>query len=158
MSEHEGCADGLTEQDEVAIRGLYERMLGGWNARDGDAFAAPFVEDGAVIGFDGSEVAGRAEIGAAQARIFADHPTARYVWKVRSVRQLASGAALLRGIAGMVRPGQTDIEPSVNALHTMVAVQRDGQWGIAHFQNTPAQYHGRPEMVAQMTEELRALL
>src|SRR5215472_4753809 len=141
MSEHDSGAKGLTEQDEAAVRGLYERMLGGWNARDGEAMAAPFVEDGTVIGFDGSEMAGRAEIAAVQARIFADHPTARYVWKVRSVRQLAPGAALLRAIAGMVRPGQTDIEPSVNALHTLVAVQRDGQWGIAHFQNTPAQYH-----------------
>jgi uncharacterized protein (TIGR02246 family) len=133
-------------------------MLSGWNARDGEAFAAPFVEDGEVIGFDGSEVAGRVEIAAAQARIFADHPTARYVWKVRSVRGLAPGAALLRAIAGMVRPGQTDIEPSVNALHTVVTVWQGGEWGIAHFQNTPAQYHGRPGMVAQMTEELRALL
>jgi len=40
----------------------------------------------------------------------------------------------------------------------MVVVKSDGQWRIAVFQNTPAQFHGRPELVKKMTDELRQLL
>jgi hypothetical protein len=58
----------------------------------------------------------------------------------------------------MVPPGQTDINPAVNTIQTLVAVKRDGTWRIALFQNTPAQFHGRPELVQQLTEELRQLL
>ena len=32
--------------DETAILRLYQQMMDGWNAASGDAFAAPFEEDG----------------------------------------------------------------------------------------------------------------
>lgn len=148
----------LQSTDEKEIRALYEGMLTAWNNRDGDAYAAGFAEDGAAIGFDGSEHAGRASIAADMKRIFADHPTGRYVWKVRSVRLLGSDAGLLRAISGIVPAGQSDLNPQVNALQTLVAARLDGQWRTILFQNTPAQYHGRPELLEQMTQELRALL
>jgi uncharacterized protein (TIGR02246 family) len=33
----------------------------------------------------------------------------------------------------------------------------DGHWQIFQFQNTPAQFHGRPEMAEALTDELRLL-
>jgi uncharacterized protein (TIGR02246 family) len=144
--------------DEGVIHALYRRLLDGWNGRDADAYAATFAEDGEAIGFDGSQMSGQAEIATTLRSIFADHPTAAYVAKVRGVRFLAPEAAILRAAAGMVPPGGADLNPQVNALHTLVATRRDGEWRIALFQNTPAQFHGRPEMVQQMTEELRELL
>lgn len=57
-----------------------------------------------------------------------------------------------------MRVGGTEINPDVNAHQTLVAVQKDGKWQIQLFQNTPAQFHGRPELVEQMTEELRQVL
>jgi uncharacterized protein (TIGR02246 family) len=39
--------------DEAAMSALYEELIAGWNGHDGEAFAAPFAPDGAVIGFDG---------------------------------------------------------------------------------------------------------
>lgn len=81
-----------------------------------------------------------------------------YVAKIKSVRFLAPDVAILRAIVGMVPPGQSDLNPAVNAFQTLVATRHDGQWLIALFQNTPAQFHGRPELVQQMTEELRQLL
>ena len=78
--------------------------------------------------------------------------------KVKSVRLLSPEVAILRAIVGMVPPGQSDLNPAVNAHQTLVAAKRDGTWRIAFFQNTPAQFHGRPELVQQMTEELRQLL
>jgi uncharacterized protein (TIGR02246 family) len=144
--------------DEAEVHALYRAILDGWNARSGDAFAAPFAEDGEVIGFDGSEHSGRAEIAAAMRQIFADHATARYVGKIKSVRLLESDAAVLRAVSGRVPPGQSDINPAVNTIQTLVAARRGGRWHIVLYQNTPAQYHGRPDLAAQLTEELRQLL
>ena len=154
-SSHSGRPHDASSSDEIAVRALYRQMLDGWNQHSADAFAAPFAEDGEVIGFDGSEMIGRAEIAATLGQIFADHVTAPYVSKVKSVRLLSPEVAILRAIVGMVPPGQTDLNPAVNAHQTLVAAKRDGAWHIALFQNTPAQLHGRGELVQQMTEELR---
>jgi uncharacterized protein (TIGR02246 family) len=141
--------------DELAVRALYRRLLDGWNERSAAAFAAPFAEDGEAIGFDGSQHTGRAGIAADMRRILADHPTAAYVAKVRGVYPLAPAAAILRAVAGLVPPGQADLNPATNALQTLVAARRDGRWQIVLFQNTPAQFHGRPELARALTEELR---
>jgi hypothetical protein len=58
----------------------------------------------------------------------------------------------------MVPPQQSDLNPNVNTHHTLVVVKGEGEWRIQLFQNTPAQFHGRTELVEQMTAELRALL
>jgi uncharacterized protein (TIGR02246 family) len=71
---------------------------------------------------------------------------------------LTPEVAILRAVAGMVPPGQSDLNPAVNAVQTLVAAKHDGRWRIALFQNTPAQFHGRPELAQQLTEELRQLL
>jgi uncharacterized protein (TIGR02246 family) len=145
-------------EDERAVRGLYKQLHDAWNRRSADSFAAQFTEDGEVIGYDGSEMLGSAEIAATLGQIFGHHETAKYVAKVRSVRFLAPDVAHLRAVAGLVPPGQSDIAAQLNAIQTLVAVKRDGPWRIAFFQNTPAQYHGRPELAEQLTEELRAVL
>lgn len=144
--------------DEIAVRELYRQMLDGWNKRNAESFAVPFDEDGESIGFDGSQLVGRTEIVSTLRQIFADHPTAPYVSKVKSIKLLGSEVAILRAIAGMVPLGQSELNPSVNTLQTLIAVKRDGQWRIVLFQNTPAQFHGRPDLVQQMTGELRQLL
>ncbi len=61
----------------------------------------------------------------------------------------------MRAIVGMVPPGKEDLEPALNAVQTLVAARNEGTWQIALFQNTPAQLHGRPELVKRMTKELR---
>ena len=151
-------SDDTWTADEAALCALYQQILDGWNARDADAFAAPFAEDCVVIGFDGSQQTGRAEIAETTRRIFADHLTATYVSKVREIQALAPGAALLHAVVGMVPRGQSDLNPAVNAHQTIVAAQRDGRWHVILFQNTPAQFHGRPDLAEQLTAELRQLL
>jgi uncharacterized protein (TIGR02246 family) len=81
-----------------------------------------------------------------------------YLSKVRSVRLLSPEVAILRAVAGMVPPAQSDLDPKLNAIQTLIAAKHDGQWCIVLFQNTPAQFHGRPDLVQQMTEELRQML
>ena len=144
--------------DEAAVRELYRHFIDGWNARDAAALAEPFAEDGEVIGFDGSQVAGQFAILANMVGLFADHLTPPYLTIVRGVRFLGPDAAMLRAVAGMVPPGATDIEPRLNAIQTLVAARRNGTWRIALVQTTPAQYHGHPELVESLTAELRALL
>src|SRR5262249_37129029 len=141
--------------DEHAARALYAALLDAWNRRSAGDFAALFEAEGNTVGFDGSVYNGPSEIEASLAQIFAHHPTASYVGKVRSVRFPTGGVARLRAVAGMVPPGQADINPAVNAVQTLVACRRDDRWRITLFQNTPAAYHGRPEVAAQLTVELR---
>ena len=137
------------------VRALYRQLLDAWNSADGDAFGALFSDQGEVIGFDGSDNKGRDAITAEMSRIFADHETGRYVGKVRGVRFLRSDVAVLRSVAGLVPAGQSDIEPKLNAQQTLVAQEIEGTWRVLLYQNTPAQFHGRPEAVETLTNELR---
>jgi uncharacterized protein (TIGR02246 family) len=135
---------------------LYHELLAAWNARDAEAFAALFARDGSVVGFDGSQVDGAAHIASHLSGIFADHATASYVGIVREVRPLADDVVLLRAVVGMVPPGGTDINPAMNAVQSVVAVGTADDQHIALFQNTPAAWHGRPEAVQALADELRA--
>ena len=142
--------------DEEQVRRLYAELIEGWNARDASRMALLFADDGNVIGFDGSQMDGRSEIEKVLGGIFVDHPTAPYTAIVRDVRVPSPDTAVLRAVVGMVPPGKDDIDPAVNAVQTLVASRLEGRWRIEVFQTTPAAYHGRPDAVAALTEELRA--
>ncbi|MFD2371636.1 SgcJ/EcaC family oxidoreductase [Brevibacillus sp. GCM10020057] len=145
-------------EDERQVRALYDKVIAGWNERNAEGMAAPFAPDGFLVGFDGSQVSGREGIEEHLRPIFASHPTPPYYTIVRSVRLLGADGAILRAVAGMVPPGKTDVEPALHAFQSLVAEKRDGAWQVVHFQTTPAQFHGRPELVEQLTAELRAVL
>lgn len=145
----------MPSPDERAVRDLYQALLDCWNARDAAGMAALFAADGHVIGFDGSQMDGPAAIAAVLGQIFTDHPTAAYISKLREVRPLGADAALLRAVAGMVPPGRADLNPAVNAIQSLVAERRAGRWQIVLYQNTPAAFHGRPELAEALTNELR---
>ena len=145
--------------DAADVTALYRRIIEGWNGQSGDAFAAPFAADGEMIGFDGSHVRGRERIAESLTAIFADHETARYVVNVQDVRPMGEDAALLRAAAGMIPPGQTELNPSLNAWQTVVAQRGDdGAWHVVYFQTTPAEFHGRPDEVERFTAALRSEL
>ena len=148
---------GLTDTtlEEKSVRELYSHMLDAWNHRQADEMAALHTEDASVVGFDGSQMNGRAEIGRELRQIFADHQTAAYFSIIREVRFLSPEVALLRAVVGMVPAGKSELNPAVNAIQSLVAVKSQGSWHIAHFQNTPAQFHGRPDLAQQLTEELQ---
>lgn len=136
---------------------LYDDLLRAWNTRNAAAFARCFRPDGQVVGFDGSQMENAEEIAATLAQIFADHPTGSYVGKVRGVHALGESAMLLRAVVGMRPAGQIELRPELNAIQSLVAVAQDGAWRAALFQTTPAQFHGRPELVAALTAELSTL-
>jgi uncharacterized protein (TIGR02246 family) len=143
---------------DSAVRELYRRIIAGWNADDAQAFAAPLAEDGEVVGFDGSEMRGRAEVARQVGAIMADHATGTYVGIVRSVRALSDGVVLLRAVAGVVPAGERDVKPELNSVQSLVATRRDGRWEVDLYHNTPAAWHGQEAAAAALTEELRGRL
>lgn len=143
---------------EEALTGLYGRLIDGWNSGDAGKMAAPIASDGLVVGFDGSQMLGRDQVAAELGRIFADHETARYVTKLRSIRPLGDDAGVLHAVAGMVPQGDGQIMPERNSIQTVVAHRADDEWSVVLFQTTPARFDGRPELADQLTAELSELL
>jgi uncharacterized protein (TIGR02246 family) len=143
---------------DAAVRMLYRQLLDSWDRQDALGFAALFTGEGSIVGFDGSAIDGRAEIEVHLHPIFANHLTPTYVAKIREVRLLSADVVLLRAIAGMVPRGAGDIDPTLNAVQSMVARHQHNGWRIELFHNTPAAFHGQPELAAEMMAELRALL
>jgi uncharacterized protein (TIGR02246 family) len=139
-----------------ATRDLYARLLEAWDKRNARDFALLFASDGNLVGFDGSQVNGQLEVGAHLTEVFTHHQTPQYVSIVREVRLLANDVTLLRANTGLVPPGKDDIDPALNAVQSMVAIQKGGSWKVALFHNTPAAFHQRPDLAKQLTEELRA--
>ena len=149
----------MSSTDTIApdhsIRRLYEHILIAWNQQDAAAIAARFEEDGNLVGFDGSQADSRAAIEDHLRPIFADHPTASYVVKLREIRMLGRHVGLLRAVVGMIPPNSDDINPALNTIQTLVAVEHAEGWRAALFQSIPAAWHGRPQDTAELTEELR---
>ena len=140
------------------IEKLHRELLTYWNKQDAEGMASLVTDNGNLIGFDGSQINGRNQIKTELKQIFANHKTPTYVWKVQEVRFLNSETALLRAIVGMIPPGKKEINPSTNAIQSLIALKQGDGWKVSLFQNTPAQFHGRPELVEEMTKELNELL
>ncbi len=147
-------ADPRPDSDDAAVS-LYRELITAWNRRDAVAVASLFLEDGDLTGFDGSMLTGASEIQSSVAAIFAEHQTPPYVAKLRSVRLLHEGVAIVKGIAGMAAPGGGKLDPGLNAVQTLVAARAPSGWRIASFQTTPAAFHGRPDAVLKLTRELQ---
>ena len=130
---------------EAAARDLYEGLLVAWNERDAEGFAAPFGDDGAMIGFDGSQAAGREDVFGHLSPVFRDHPTGRYVAKVTSIRAIGDVALYvarwrLRGTdpsgAPVVLGGEsTDVLRRQPDGRWLIAL--DNPWGPALLQSPP---------------------
>lgn len=141
--------------NNTQIEKLYKELLDFWNKQDAKGMASLFAKDGSIVGFDGSQMNGKMQIESEIGQIFSSHQTASYVGKIREIRFLSPDIALLRAVAGMVPPGKKDINPAVNAIQSLIAVKDNGTWRISLFQNTPAQFHGRPELAEALTKELQ---
>jgi uncharacterized protein (TIGR02246 family) len=140
---------------DAAARDLYAQLLEAWDKRNARNYALLFASDATLIGFDGSQVNGQLDIGAHVSEVFTHHQTPTYVGIVREVRSLAPEVSLLRANSGLIPPGKDDIDPGLNAVQSLVATKKGGAWKIALFQNTPAQFHMRPEQSKALTDELR---
>ena len=144
--------------ETTTIEKLHTELLTYWNNQNASGMAMLFIKDANVIGFDGSQMNGQVQIETELKQVFANHKTASYVWKIEEIRFLDSRVALLRAIVGMVPPGKKEINPATNAVQSLIVIKQNDIWKISLFQNTPAQFHGRPELVDAMTKDLNRLL
>jgi hypothetical protein len=55
----------------------------------------------------------------------------------------------------VVPAGQTDLNPALNSVQRMLFRRSGNQWQIVLYQNTPTQFHGRPQLIEHLTYELR---
>jgi uncharacterized protein (TIGR02246 family) len=123
--------------DEVAVRALYAQLMDGWNKGSGEAFAAPFAEDGHLIAFDGTHFKGRDEIVSFHQPMFDKWlKGTRLVGKVESVRFLSPDVALMHALGGTVMRGKSRPAPERDSIQTLVAIKHNGEWRLAAFQNT----------------------
>ncbi|MCI0626619.1 MAG: SgcJ/EcaC family oxidoreductase [Acidobacteria bacterium] len=130
--------------DEAAVRALYKQLMAGWNTGSGEAFAAPFAEDSDLIGFDGTHLKGRHAIASFHQPLFDKWlKGTRLVGEVKSVRFLSPDAALMHAVGGTVMRGKSQPSPERDSIQTLVAINRDGKWRFAAFQNTRIRPMGR---------------
>lgn len=155
MTDTSANEPATVSEDERAVRALYADLLRCWNREDGDSFASLFEEDGTIVIFDGTLLNGRAEIAAQFGSIFKRFDTPTFVQIVRQVRFLSHDLAIVYGVVGMYSLPDLLINPMLNAVQTLLAQHRQGVWRIAHFQNTRADFPGRPDLVAKMTSALQ---
>lgn len=141
-----------------AVEFLYQQMISSWDKRDAAEYSQAFSDDATVVGFDGTIYHGRLQIRSELRQIFESHQTPSYVTKIKEMRLLAPGFALLNAIVGMVPPGQKELNRDLNAIQTILAQKEENKWTLVLLQNTPAQFHGRPELGDKMTEELNEIL
>src|SRR5687768_10670602 len=100
----------MTESDERELRGLAQQMWDGWNARSGDAFAAPFADDADYVVVDGMRIKGRGLIAVGHQLLFDTvYRTSQIRGEVESVRSLRPDVALVhvRNNVTFTPPGAT---------------------------------------------------
>lgn len=130
--------------EEGIVRSLYTQLMDGWNQGSGEAFAAPFAEDGHLVGFDGTHFKGRGEIVSFHQPLFDKWlKGTRLIGEVESVRFLSSDVALIHALGGTVMRGKSRPSSERDSIQTLVAVKRGGEWRLAAFQNTRFRPMGR---------------
>lgn len=124
-------------EGEAAVQALYRDLMDGWNKGSADAFAAPFADDGDLIGFDGTHLKGRREIVTFHQPLFDKWlKGTRLVGEVRRVHFLTPDVALIHALGGTVMRGKPTPSPERDSVQTLVATRTDPTWSLAAFQNT----------------------
>jgi uncharacterized protein (TIGR02246 family) len=130
--------------DEAAVRALYQQMMDGWTQGSGQAFSAPFDDDGDFIAFDGTHFKGRREIASSHQPLFEKWlKGTRLVGKVTNIRFLSPDVVLMHASGGTVMPGASAPSPERDSIQTLVATKQEGGWRLVAFQNTRVRPIGR---------------
>jgi len=131
----------LTPADRAGVEKIVRQLEAGWNALDGDAFAAPFADDADFVNIRAEYFRGRDVIAAGHAHIFRTvyaGSTNRYT--LESARLLRPDVALAHVHAVLETP-QGPLKGRHEARFSLVLTREPDGWEIAAFHNTlqPAQ-------------------
>jgi uncharacterized protein (TIGR02246 family) len=144
--------------DEAAVRNLYQQLLDGWNNGSGDAFAAPFTDDGDLVAFDGTHFKGREEIAPFHQELFDKWlKGTRLVGEVKDVRFLSPDVTVMHAVGSTVMRGKSEPSRERDSIQTLVVVREGGEWRLAAFQNTRVRPMG-PNLVTFVIWTLTDLL
>jgi uncharacterized protein (TIGR02246 family) len=132
--------------DETVIRTLVQAVEDGWNAGDGDAFAAPFAQDADYIIVNGRHIQGRPIIAEGHRQLFEGiYKGSHNRSTVHNVRFLREDVAVVHvewNLATPIKAEMAASQPNTRtstAYCTMVMTKEDGRWHIVAFHNTPVQ-------------------
>jgi uncharacterized protein (TIGR02246 family) len=123
--------------DEAAVRALVAQLEAGWNAGDGDAFAAPFAADADYVVVDGAYISGRAVIAAGHRHILSTvYRGSANRGTVEALRFLRPDVAVAR-VRWHLRFDAGAGPQEAESRCQVVATRGPGGWELAVFQNTP---------------------
>src|SRR5262249_46982171 len=118
-----------------AVRETLQAFVKTYNARDAQALAGMFADDGAVIDSGGEATRGRQALAEMYANAFQDLPNVKLDGIVESLRTLTPDVVQVEGRARLA--GGTGDAAQFTRFSTLV-VRRDGRWRIAEIRDYPA--------------------
>ncbi|MEQ8155759.1 MAG: SgcJ/EcaC family oxidoreductase [Clostridiaceae bacterium] len=142
-------------EDIKAIEKLYNGMINCWNNSNADKFAGHFSTEGTIIDFDGTAANGKVEIEEYLNGVLMKHEPLFHTTIIRSIRFITDDVCILETAVGTFFHDKEDIDPSLNIVQTVIVKKKNNSWLIEQLQNTPAVFHGHPELSAKLTEEIR---
>jgi uncharacterized protein (TIGR02246 family) len=130
------------EQEAAAVRDVLTRVQAGWNAGDGEAYAAPFAEDADYVIVDGRHERGRATIAEGHKFIFSTiYKGSHNAYTIEDVRFLRPDVAVAH-VHHVLKFNAGGTPQEAQARSTWVLTKNNGEWRIDAFQNTPIRPQG----------------
>ncbi|MCW5254568.1 MULTISPECIES: SgcJ/EcaC family oxidoreductase [unclassified Streptomyces] len=130
---------------QQAILDVPHRLFAAWDAADANTFAAQFTTDGHMIPSNGAYLTSRSQIATYFTGAFAGpYNGTRMIGKPSSVRCLTDDIAVIDGLGGILRPGDTYTDPEdvpigQRIIVSWTAVRIDNVYYMKEFQSTNVQ-------------------
>lgn len=130
---------------QTAITDVPHRLFDAWNRGDAAGVAAQFTTDGHMIPSNGAYLTSRTAIANFYTGAFAGPlKGTRMIGKPLTVRCLSNNTAVIDGLGGLLKPGDTYTDPEQvpigqRIIVSWTAVRVDGAYYMKEFQSTPIQ-------------------
>jgi uncharacterized protein (TIGR02246 family) len=134
----------MTNQDDTAIRQVFQRLIDAWNVGDANAYGAEFTDDADYVAFDGVNQKSRQGIIASHRPLFERFlKGSKLTGELVSIRLLAPDVAVAHAVGSILDRGRRTPKPERLSSQTMVLLKRDGLWQVTAFHNTRVRPIGR---------------
>ncbi len=125
----------MTTNANAVVAQITGQLRQAWNAADGAAYASGFTADASFVDIRGGFHQSRAEIGAGHQKIFDTfYRGSTLDATVQLVRDL--GDVVLAQVRLDLHAPHATLPPNDGSIATLVLLRDEGEWRIAHFQNT----------------------
>ncbi|WP_026413625.1 SgcJ/EcaC family oxidoreductase [Actinomadura oligospora] len=124
--------------DLMKVQQVPNRIVAAWAKNDAESFAKVFTEDGTLILPGGVFLKGREEIRAHMAELYQDtYKGTTVTGTPQMIKPLSDTAVVLITTGGVVAAGAKEPSADEAIRATWLLVEKDGQWLITAYQNTP---------------------